>query len=146
MNYTDTDLTFCRTKKIKFKQRVDGELWVGGNKFYGVSGSISYFPLPKGIYECRNLRRRPDNSAMWSGQDPTKGWSLDLIPTFGSIRALLRIHPDGKLPGTKGCIGIVGGHKETEKCFFALKTLIHSVPNKTLILNVVHDNHIANLT
>ena len=52
----------------------------------------------------RNLRQRNEqgNKAM---QCEGKGWSLDLDPTFSTTRDLLRIHPDGNVPGTEGCIG-----------------------------------------
>jgi hypothetical protein len=37
-----------------------------------------------------------------------KGWSLDLDDKDG--RQLLRIHPDGNVPGTEGCVGVICGY------------------------------------
>lgn len=34
------------------------------------------------------------------------GWSVEIIPNFQTTRELLRIHPDGNVPGTRGCIGV----------------------------------------
>lgn len=34
------------------------------------------------------------------------GFSVDITPDPRWGRQYLRIHPDGKLPGTKGCIGL----------------------------------------
>ena len=34
------------------------------------------------------------------------GFSVDLEPQFQTTRTLLRIHPDGGVNGTLGCIGI----------------------------------------
>jgi RHS repeat-associated protein len=69
-----------------------------------VSGPFGKGALPQGVYTGSNLRSRNEkgNKAM---QCEGKGWSLDLDPTFKTDRDLLRIHPDGNVPGTEGCIG-----------------------------------------
>ncbi|MCS3798761.1 hypothetical protein GGD38_004131 [Chitinophagaceae bacterium OAS944] len=36
------------------------------------------------------------------------GFSMDLIPRFATGRTDLRVHPDGNLYGTLGCIGLQG--------------------------------------
>jgi RHS repeat-associated protein len=75
-----------------------------------VSGPWGNGRLPEGVYNGSNLRQRngKDNRAMQClGKD--KGWSLDLDPTFQTSRDLLRIHPDGNVPGTEGCIGLACG-------------------------------------
>ena len=68
-----------------------------------VSGPWGKGSLPEGVYMGRNLRNRKDNKAMTCPDG--SGWSLDLDPTFMTPRDLLRIHPDGNVPGTEGCIG-----------------------------------------
>lgn len=68
-----------------------------------VSGPWGNGRLPEGVYTGRNLRSRKDNKAMTCPDG--SGWSLDLDPTFMTSRDLLRIHPDGNVPGTEGCIG-----------------------------------------
>ncbi len=58
--------------------------------------------LPSGDYSCSNLRIRTDYRMVREGV----GFSLNLDPKFETTRTLLRIHPDGNLPGTLGCIGL----------------------------------------
>ncbi|WP_082541750.1 MULTISPECIES: RHS repeat domain-containing protein [unclassified Rhizobacter] len=69
-----------------------------------VSGPWGNGRLPEGVYDGSNFRPRNEvgNKAM---QCEGRGWSLDLDPTFQTSRDLLRIHPDGNVPGTQGCIG-----------------------------------------
>ena len=37
-----------------------------------------------------------------------RGWFLPLTPRFSTSRHGFGIHPDGNLPGTKGCVGLQG--------------------------------------
>ena len=71
--------------------------------WFSVSGPWGKGKLPEGTYNGNNLRKRKDNKAMICPNG--SGWSLDLNPTFNTDRTLLRIHPDGNVPGTEGCIG-----------------------------------------
>lgn len=59
--------------------------------------------LPAGTYRGRNLRLRT-NASM--NDRSGVGWSLDLEPLFITGRTLLRIHPDGNVPGSLGCIAV----------------------------------------
>lgn len=72
--------------------------------YAGVSGPWGKGPLPLGTYTGDNLRTRTMNGMTCPGNQPA-GWSLDLEPQFGTDRTDLRIHPDGNVPGTEGCIG-----------------------------------------
>ena len=83
-----------------------------------VSGPWSKGRLPNGNYNGTNLRRRNDNKAMTCDG---KGWSLDLNPAFDTDRTLLRIHPDGNVPGTEGCNGPSCG-ADQQKVYDSLKT------------------------
>ena len=67
-----------------------------------VSGPWGKGALPEGVYNGSNLRKRT-NKAMTCPDG--SGWSLDLDPNFKTDRTDLRIHPDGNVPGTEGCIG-----------------------------------------
>jgi RHS repeat-associated protein len=69
----------------------------------GISGPWGKGPLPPGDYTGDALRRRPDNRSM---QCDGRGWSLNLDPDFETDRTLLRVHPDGRVAGTEGCIGV----------------------------------------
>jgi RHS repeat-associated protein len=71
-----------------------------------VSGPWGDGPLPPGVYGGRNLRKRSDKAMSCPGSG---GWSLDLDDKGG--RSLLRIHPDGNVPGTLGCVGVVCGYQ-----------------------------------
>ncbi len=67
-----------------------------------VSGPHGLGRLPEGVYMGSKLQKRTDKAM--SCPDGA-GWSLNLDPTFKTTRDLLRIHPDGNVPGTLGCIG-----------------------------------------
>ena len=64
-------------------------------------------------------------------------WSADLNPMFKTGRTALRIHPDGGVPGTEGCIGII--NLDADKCYNSLRTLISN--KKELLLLVDHDDN-----
>ena len=66
------------------------------------SGPYGNGRLPAGRFECTNLRPRTNVAMVRDGV----GFSVDLNPLFHTDRTLLRIHPDGNVSGTLGCIGI----------------------------------------
>lgn len=76
------------------------------NSVPAVSGPWGNGKLPAGTYGGRNLRDRSGNKAMTCPDG--EGWSLDLDNKGG--RTELRIHPDGNVPGTQGCVGVVCGY------------------------------------
>ena len=80
-----------------------------------VSGPKGNGPLPTGWYQCSNLRKRTESPMVRDGV----GFSVDLDPLFPTNRTLLRIHPDGNVPGTLGCIGITD--PDVAGCYEALK-------------------------
>jgi hypothetical protein len=82
-----------------------------------VSGPFGHGPLPVGRYTCTNLRVRTKLSMVRDGV----GFSVDLHPQFSTTRTLLRIHPDGNVPGTEGCIGIT---RDVRECYETLKRLL----------------------
>lgn len=91
--------------------------------FYGlawsaVSGPHGNGPLPMGWYQCSNFRTRTKTAMVRDGV----GFSVDLDPLFPTNRTLLRIHPDGNVPGTLGCIGITD--PDMQGCYDALKQLL----------------------
>ena len=93
----------------ELNQRVDGSVTVNGNTYPFRSGGHGRGSLPKGTYDV--------TAHMWSRSDPSMsvdgvGYSFALSDKYdsrvGGTRRLLRIHPDGRSPGTEGCMGIVG--------------------------------------
>ncbi len=89
-----------------------------GLAWEAVSGPHGNGPLPTGRYECANLRPRTNSAMVRDGV----GFSVDLNPLFPTNRTLLRIHPDGNVPGTLGCIGITDA--DVAGCHEALKRLL----------------------
>jgi hypothetical protein len=68
-----------------------------------VSGSRSgNNSLPSGTYNASNYRLR----TLESMTRHDVGFSVNLTPNFQTHRTLLRIHPDGNVYGTLGCIGL----------------------------------------
>lgn len=80
--------------------------WIHEINVPAVSGTWGKGKLPEGKYGGRNLRNRSGNKAMTCPDG--KGWSLDLDDK--DDRQLLRIHPDGNVPGTEGCVGVICGY------------------------------------
>ena len=91
-------------------QMVEGSITVNGNTYQFRSGGHGRGSLPPGQYQVtRHLDSRSDKPSMMVDG---VGYSFALSDKFdarvGGTRSLLRIHPDGRSPGTEGCIGIVG--------------------------------------
>jgi hypothetical protein len=99
-------------------QRVQGTITVNGNSYVFNSGGSGKGSLPPGTYNVtRHRDRRSDNAGMMVGRE---GYSFAMSdkydPRVRATRGLLRIHPDGRGPGTEGCIGIVGD-EATQRAF-----------------------------
>lgn len=97
-----------------------------------VSGPWGNKRLPNGTYNASNLRHR-NNAAMSCPNGD--GWSVDLDPTFPTNRKDLRIHPDGNVPGTEGCIGPSCG-ADQKKVYDSLKNYFNQ-PGHTSIPVIV---------
>jgi hypothetical protein len=132
------------------RQRVDGQLFfsMSGKRYKAVSGSRTLLPLPNGGYIVSLLRLR-DKAEMALEVKPDENdgggmcfpaWSADIAPLFCTQRTLLRIHPDGNLPGTQGCIGIV---EEVHNCFADLKLALQEKTQLLLLVN--HNNNDSRL-
>jgi hypothetical protein len=82
------------------------KLWdPDGNSWSAVSGPWGKGCLPNGIYTLE-APVITDEKGM---KDVNGfGWKTRLVPQFKTERFGLLIHPDGNIPGTKGCIGISG--------------------------------------
>lgn len=92
-----------------------------GKKFKATSGGTKgAMPLPAGWYICSKFWDR-DVSKVPTMEKHGVCYSVNLEPLFPTSRTLLRIHPDGKLPGTQGCIGV---QEKQAECRAVLKTLL----------------------
>ena len=69
-----------------------------------ISGPYVKGPLPAGDYVGNNFRVRTANAMTVTDLQGNVGWSLDLNPQFDTDREYLRMHPDGNVRGTEGCI------------------------------------------
>jgi hypothetical protein len=110
----------ARIKQVLFpgrrNQRIDGEITVNGHAYQFRSGGHGRGNLPRGTYTV--------SPHLWNRQTPGMtvggvGFSFALSDKFdarvGATRKLLRIHPDGRGPGTSGCMGIVGSAEVQKK-------------------------------
>ena len=94
--------------------------------------------LPEGKYKVSRPKDRDDNKGMIC-KDEKIGYSANLDPLFNTKRTLFRIHPDGNVPGTAGCIGVKckGPDKRFKK---RLDEYFKKNPNAELILEVKYED------
>jgi hypothetical protein len=126
-------------------KRADGYLIIPSRAFVceACSGSTSLAPLPPGRYIGSNFRLRTDPKMTLDGV----GFSVDLSdiwdPATRRARSALRIHPDGNLPGTEGCIGI---RSKVAECQTALQALLPK-PGTTIsvIVASARDRHLRSV-
>jgi hypothetical protein len=80
-----------------------------GRRWPAVSGPWGRGHLETGSYTISNCGIRTNNdSKKKKAMSDIAGnfWSCNIKPNFHSSRKNLRIHPDGNVYGTEGCIGI----------------------------------------
>ena len=104
-------------------------LLYNGNSFIDfpvISGGYGKGSLPVGVYEASNLRTFPDTKEY----DPYKKegipWFITITPKFKTDRTLLGIHPDGNVPGTLGCVGILD---HDMLAYYTFKGIFSSYPS-----------------
>ncbi|PCK09217.1 MAG: hypothetical protein COA42_05000 [Alteromonadaceae bacterium] len=104
-------MTFVKTGKGA-GSRVTGKLKWGAGEYEVVTGGYGKGAIPDGTYDIERYDAVVgDKSTMKSGfVNPAsgRGWFLPLTPKFTTTRHGFGIHPDGNLPGTKGCVGLQG--------------------------------------
>ncbi len=99
------------------RQMVSGRITVNNRTYSFRSGGHGRGNLPPGSYTVTpHLWERSETGFSVDGV----GYSFALSDAFdsrvGDTRTLLRIHPDGGVAGTNGCIGIVG-NGATQRAF-----------------------------
>lgn len=90
-----------------------------------VSGPYGNGALPQGLYSVGGMRDNRTGSYSCSG---SSGYSLNLNPQFSTNRTDLRIHPDGGVPGTLGCIGVSCGNGNAD----ALGNILRGIYNQPM--------------
>ena len=82
----------------------DGEVTV--SSYSAISGPYGNGALENGDYEVGRVGAPRNPSSAYI--DEGVAFTVDLEPTFDTGRTLLRIHPDGNVAGTAGCVGLTG--------------------------------------
>ncbi|WNO10476.1 L,D-transpeptidase [Teredinibacter sp. KSP-S5-2] len=104
-------ITFVKTESGE-GSRMKGKLTWGGAEYQVVTGGYGLGAIPDGTYDIETKKAVVGNAqTMKSGfvnAATGRGWFLPLTPKFSTTRHGFGIHPDGNLPGTKGCVGIQG--------------------------------------
>ena len=111
---------------------------VFNQKFSAVSGNSNAYTLQNGVYSCSSFRYRSSSEGKGGYYNNGYGFSINLNPSFTTMRTDLRIHPDGGKQGTLGCIGLSGGASELQQF---VRTMTPFVPadskNTSVLLTVV---------
>ncbi len=105
--------------------------------FSAVSGNSTYYTLQNGEYSCSSFRYRSSSEANGGYYNNGYGFSINLNPSFTTMRKYLRIHPDGGAQGTKGCIGLTGGASELKQFVRTVTPFVPADPQNTSILLTV---------
>lgn len=92
--------------------------------FSALSGPWGKGGLPEGRWQIATPYRMKDDGTVNAYKRDWEPWVCPLKPLFDTDREKILIHPDGNVPGTKGCIGVQG---EDEACFNALREAYRSV-------------------
>lgn len=94
------------------RQMKTGTITVGGTAYEFRSGGHGKGNLPVGTYTAtKHLMNRSDSSMRVGNVGYSFALTDKFDPRVKATRTTLRIHPDGGVPGTEGCIGIVGDAK-----------------------------------
>jgi len=86
---------------------VNGD-YIACDSWSALSGSRNAGPIPSGAWELSDFRFRGEDEAQGGYYAHGIGFTVDITPDPQYGRGALRIHPDGNVPGTLGCIGLTG--------------------------------------
>ena len=103
----DSYLSFDGSSLNWYDNMSDGTINLSGS-WSANSGPWGNGRLPNGEWIGSNARTRTSDAMVRNGV----GFSVDLDPTFNTSRDLIRIHPDGNVRGTQGCIGLTGNRAQ----------------------------------
>ena len=112
----------------------DGKKFVGrlydveaGTSWKACSGPYGKGAAPKGVYYlARPVAINPEAEENKPYKDKAgNAWFARLDPQFPTDRVGLGVHPDGNVPGTLGCIGIM--EDDTKELFEMLYKMDHPV-------------------
>lgn len=92
-----------------------------GLESQAVSGPHGNGELPNGIYNVPRSGLMKKSGKKGFCDSTENCWFQYIDPQFPTDRTELGIHPDGNVPGTRGCIGLLDS--DTSNWFEAFKSL-----------------------
>jgi hypothetical protein len=104
-------------------------------------GSYSLDPMPNGSYKVNHGRHRLKSEKHGGFYSEGIGFTFDVIPLFSSMngqkmeRSDLRIHPDGNVPGSAGCIALTASNLVLTTFYQELSDYIAKKGSLTLTVN-----------
>lgn len=101
--YVESDVVATKRFRGRLYHTNTGKSWAA------TSGPFGNGAAPKGEYTFEGAKdidpAAPENKSFL---DPAgNAWFAAITPAFQTKRTSLGMHPDGGVPGTEGCIGIV---------------------------------------
>lgn len=99
-----------RPKSITIKKEVvlsEGILAIGLKEWLARSGGYGKGSLPHGEYLVEYYVVLEDIPLYKAYKKDSFPWYVNLVPQFKTERDEFLIHPDGNVPGTEGCVGIM---------------------------------------
>ena len=129
--YIDSQLEF-NGESLELVNNYSDGTQCAEDSWSSISGPYGNGSLPNGNYLGDNLRTRIESGYTRDGV----GFSVDLNPQFQTTRTLLRIHPDGGVIGTLGCIGIQENAARLNAFYNTLNTYFQRIsPAINVIVN-----------
>lgn len=135
-------IKFVKKKKGEGSRMIGALEW-GKDEYKVVTGGYGKGQIPDGMYEvkARNVAVGNNNTMQSGFVNPltARGWFIPLTPKFSTIRDGFGIHPDGNLPGTKGCLGLQG--EDTKKFWDKwMKTPLSARPTTLLAITKLENS------
>lgn len=108
-------------KNTAGKEVSEGVTYLNGVVFKSISGGGGNGPFPAGRYRLMPAYQLgPNHPNIDAYRREGLAFFAPLIPLFNTIRNNLGVHPDGNLPGTMGCDGLVERINEAFKILLAI--------------------------
>ena len=100
-----------------------------------ISGPHGNGALENGDYDIGRVGPPRNPSSFYTLEGVS--FTVDLNPTFETERTLLRIHPDGNVPGTAGCVGLSNcSANDLSKFYSNMRTFTEAFNNIQLNVDI----------
>jgi hypothetical protein len=108
--------------------------------YTGVAGGFGNGAPENGSYTVNNYQDRSPSGRYSKGMNlDGVGFSYNLNPQFSTGRSLLRIHPDGNIEGTLGCIGLSGNGQNLNRFKNALNGHLQKRSSLNVNINIYNN-------